>query len=73
MALSVAIALSSCGPRSPLSYQTNYPVGFFVGTLSAAAYALGRGWTVWGPGAGAVPGGGDDPRDAPRPRLYHLI
>ena len=28
-----------------LSYQTNYPVGFFVGTMSAAAYAVGRAWT----------------------------
>ena len=33
------------------SYETNYPVGFFVGVASAAAYALGRGWAAWGPDA----------------------
>ena len=28
-----------------LSYQTNWPVGFFVGVISAAGYAAGRAWT----------------------------
>jgi zinc/manganese transport system permease protein len=30
-----------------LSYTTNYPVGFFVGTISAFSYALGRAWAAW--------------------------
>jgi zinc/manganese transport system permease protein len=46
MALSVAIALVTVWAAIAASYTTNYPVGFFVGTLSAAWYALGRGWAA---------------------------
>jgi zinc/manganese transport system permease protein len=46
--LSVLIALATVWLAIALSYQTNYPVGFFVGTASAAAYAAGRGWAAWG-------------------------
>jgi hypothetical protein len=28
------------------AYQTNWPVGFFVGTLGAVCYAAGRGWAA---------------------------
>ena len=49
MALSVAFALLIVWIAIAASYETNYPVGFFVGVLSAAAYALGRGWVAWGP------------------------
>jgi len=51
MALSVAFALVIVWTAIAASYETNYPVGFFVGMLSAGAYALGRGWAAWGPGA----------------------
>jgi zinc/manganese transport system permease protein len=47
MGLSVAIALVTVWSAIAASYETNYPVGFFVGTVSAAAYALGRGWAAW--------------------------
>jgi len=47
MVLSVAIALIVVWSAIALSYQTNYPVGFFVGTISAAAYTIGRGWATW--------------------------
>jgi zinc/manganese transport system permease protein len=47
MALSVAIALITVWSAIAASYTTNYPVGFFVGSISAAAYALGRGWSAW--------------------------
>jgi zinc/manganese transport system permease protein len=48
------------------SYETNYPVGFFVGVLSAAAYALGRGWAAWGPGRRSGAGrSGRTPAPAP--------
>jgi zinc/manganese transport system permease protein len=47
MALSVAIALLTVWSAIAASYETNYPVGFFVGTISAGAYALGRIWTAW--------------------------
>jgi zinc/manganese transport system permease protein len=47
MALSVAIALLIVWIAIAASYQTNYPVGFFVGSASALAYALGRGWAAW--------------------------
>jgi zinc/manganese transport system permease protein len=42
MALSVLIALATVWIAIAASYQWNWPVGFFVGTLGAAAYALGR-------------------------------
>jgi zinc/manganese transport system permease protein len=28
------------------AYQTNWPVGFFVGTLGAVCYAVGRSWAA---------------------------
>ena len=46
MALSVAIALVTVWGAIALSYETNYPVGFFVGTISALAYAAGRCWSA---------------------------
>jgi zinc/manganese transport system permease protein len=46
IALSVAIALIVVWAAIALSYQTNWPVGFFVGTASATAYALGRLWSA---------------------------
>ena len=46
-ALSVAIALVHVvWAAIALSYQTNWPVGFFVGSISAASYAAGRGWAA---------------------------
>jgi zinc/manganese transport system permease protein len=46
MALSVALALVIVWAAIAASYTTNYPVGFFVGSASAGAYALGRIWTA---------------------------
>ncbi|MDQ6806783.1 MAG: metal ABC transporter permease [Actinomycetota bacterium] len=46
MALSVAIALGTVWLAIGLSYTTNYPVGFFVGTISALSYAVGRAWAA---------------------------
>jgi zinc/manganese transport system permease protein len=45
IALSIGIALVVVWVAIALSYQTNWPVGFFVGIASAAAYAVGRIWT----------------------------
>jgi zinc/manganese transport system permease protein len=47
IAVSVAIALAVVWTAIALSYQTNWPVGFFVGVLAAGAYACGRGWRFW--------------------------
>ncbi|MFT3865748.1 MAG: metal ABC transporter permease [Solirubrobacterales bacterium] len=44
MALSVAIALAIVWIAIGASYETDWPVGFFVGTASAAAYVLARLW-----------------------------
>jgi len=44
VALSVAFALISVWAAIAISYKTNYPIGFFVGTISAAQYVLGRFW-----------------------------
>jgi zinc/manganese transport system permease protein len=46
MALSVAIALLTVWSSIAASYETDYPVGFFVGTLSAVAYAIARVWAA---------------------------
>ena len=45
ISLSVVIALAVVWAAIALSYQTNWPVGFFVGVGSAASYALGRVWS----------------------------
>jgi zinc/manganese transport system permease protein len=42
MVLSVAVALATVWAAIALSYNTNYPVGFYVGTISAGCYVLGR-------------------------------
>jgi zinc/manganese transport system permease protein len=45
LTLSSAIAVTIVWAAIALSYNTNWPVGFYVGTLSAVAYTLGRVWT----------------------------
>ena len=53
------IALVTVWASIAVSYKTNYPVGFFVGAISAGCYGAGRGWAAWrrrqraavGPGA----------------------
>jgi zinc/manganese transport system permease protein len=47
LGLSVAIALAIVWAAIALSYQTNLPVGFFVGTVSAASYTVGRLCAAW--------------------------
>jgi zinc/manganese transport system permease protein len=47
LALSVALALATVWAAIAASYETNYPVGFFVGVLGALAYGLGRLWGAW--------------------------
>jgi zinc/manganese transport system permease protein len=47
MTLSVVFALLIVWIAIAASYETNYPVGFFVGSGSAVSYALGRGWAAW--------------------------
>jgi zinc/manganese transport system permease protein len=54
---SVAIALGTVWAAIAMSYTTNYPVGFFVATISALAYALGRGWAGWRRSRTTRPGG----------------
>jgi zinc/manganese transport system permease protein len=47
MALSVAIALVTVWAAIAASYLYNWPIGFFVGTLAAISYGLGRGYAAW--------------------------
>jgi zinc/manganese transport system permease protein len=44
MLLSIAISLVTVWAAIALSYITNWPVGFFVGSLAALSYGLGRLW-----------------------------
>jgi zinc/manganese transport system permease protein len=47
MGLSVVIALVTVWSAIALAYLSNLPIGFFVGTVSAACYGAGRAWTAW--------------------------
>lgn len=54
MILSAAFALLTVWVAIAASYETDLPIGFFVGVTGAFAYAVGRGWTAWRAGkAGA--------------------
>lgn len=44
--LSVCVALVTVWSAIALSYETNWPIGFFVGTFSALCYATGRIWAT---------------------------
>jgi zinc/manganese transport system permease protein len=44
MILSVAVAVLIVWGSIVLSYLSNWPIGFFVGAISAACYAAGRMW-----------------------------
>ena len=46
MLASVLIALAVVWVSIAAAYETNWPVGFFVGALGAACYAAGRGWAA---------------------------
>ena len=45
--LSIVIALATVWVAIAASYLYNWPIGFFVGTLSAVAYGAGRGFAAW--------------------------
>ncbi|MGH9091400.1 MAG: metal ABC transporter permease [Acidimicrobiales bacterium] len=47
MVLSVLFALVTVWVAIAVSFETNLPIGFFVGATGAFAYAVGRGWTAW--------------------------
>jgi zinc/manganese transport system permease protein len=47
MALSVVLALATVWAAIAASYLSDWPVGFFVGTLGAVCYGTGRGWAAW--------------------------
>jgi zinc/manganese transport system permease protein len=46
MGLSVVLAVVTVWAAIAASYETNWPVGFFVGAIGAACYAAGRGWAA---------------------------
>ncbi len=45
--LSVGIALATVWVAIAASYASNWPVGFFVGSISAVAYVVGRCWAFF--------------------------
>ncbi len=47
MGLSSVVALITVWVAIAVSYETNLPIGFFVGSLSAFAYAVGRAYAAW--------------------------
>jgi zinc/manganese transport system permease protein len=48
MGLSVVIAIALAWASIAASYETDWPVGFFVGVGGAVCYAAGRAWAAWG-------------------------
>jgi zinc/manganese transport system permease protein len=48
MLVSAGIALLMVWSAIALSYWSNWPVGFFIGTLAAMCYGVGRAWTRFG-------------------------
>jgi zinc/manganese transport system permease protein len=42
----VVLAVVTVWAAIAASYETNWPVGFFVGAIGAACYATGRGWAA---------------------------
>ena len=47
MVLSVVIALATVWVAIALSYETNWPIGFFVGSMAALCYGTGRVWAAY--------------------------
>jgi zinc/manganese transport system permease protein len=45
--LSVVFALGTVWAAISLSFISNLPIGFFVGSISASSYAAGRSWVAW--------------------------
>jgi zinc/manganese transport system permease protein len=45
--LSVGIALTTVWAAIAVSFVTDWPIGFFVGTMSAVSYLAGRAWAGW--------------------------
>ena len=66
MGLSVGIAVLVVWTAVVLSYQTNWPVGFFVGMLSAASYVCARVRTFF-TGRPAAPAARRPPAQRPAP------
>jgi zinc/manganese transport system permease protein len=46
LGLSAVIAVVTVWAAIAISYQTNWPIGFFVGAIGAACYAFGRSWAA---------------------------
>jgi hypothetical protein len=44
---SIVIALLTVWMAIGCSYETNWPVGFYVSVFSATWYGIGRGYVVW--------------------------
>lgn len=52
IAASVLVALATVWTAIAVSYQTNWPVGFFVGAIGAGSYVAGRAVAAWRAAAG---------------------
>jgi zinc/manganese transport system permease protein len=47
LGMSVSIALATVWLAIVASYQTNWPIGFYVGILGVVWYGIGRAWAGW--------------------------
>ena len=56
LGLSVLLALGTVWLSIAAAYDTNWPIGFFVGAIGAGCYAAGRGWAAWRRARARVPG-----------------
>jgi zinc/manganese transport system permease protein len=47
LVLSVLFSLMTMWMAIVVSYESNWPIGFFVGTIGLGSFVLGRGWQAW--------------------------
>jgi len=73
LALSVVLALLTVWAAIALSYTTNYPIGFFVGSAGAVLFAAGRAWAAAVRARGKAPGRVPDPSGTTHPPERHTI
>ena len=55
LGLSVGISVAIVWIAIAASYETDWPVGFFVGVLGAVFFVTGRGWAAWRRPAARLP------------------
>lgn len=67
LSLSIGLSLTIVWIAIAASYETDWPVGFFVGVLGAVFFVAGRGWVAWQRSGAARQDGDGHPATGPVP------